>query len=156
MHFFTGDVWTVPSCPTLVTLHDLAPLQMPEIFFKAPEQEEAYRRHIETVFEVSERVVTVSEYSRDDLIRRDVIKQLICNFTLDPKEIEAAYDIQFTEYFADDLKLLQAFINDGLVETDKQKLRVTATGRLLIRNICMCFDIYVRQKARQQQFSRVI
>lgn len=70
MHFFTGDVWTVPSCPTLVTLHDLAPLQMPEIFFSGPEQEEAYRRHIETVFEVSERVVTVSDFSRDDLIRR--------------------------------------------------------------------------------------
>lgn len=93
---------------------------------------------------------------RDDLIRRDVIKQLICNFTLDPQQIEAAYAIQFADYFADDLKLLQAFINDGLVESENQQLRVTATGRLLIRNICMCFDIYLRQKARQQQFSRVI
>ncbi|MDD2840930.1 MAG: oxygen-independent coproporphyrinogen III oxidase [Tolumonas sp.] len=93
---------------------------------------------------------------RDDLIRRDVIKQLICNFTLDPQQIEAVYAIQFVDYFADDLKLLQAFINDGLVENENQKLRVTATGRLLIRNICMCFDIYLRQKARQQQFSRVI
>ena len=93
---------------------------------------------------------------RDDLIRRDVIKQLICNFTLDPQQIEAAYAISFADYFADDLKLLQAFINDGLVESNNQQLRVTATGRLLIRNICMCFDIYLRQKARQQQFSRVI
>lgn len=93
---------------------------------------------------------------RDDLIRRDVIKQLICNFTLDPQQIEAAYAIQFADYFADDLKLLQAFINDGLLESENQQLRVTATGRLLIRNICMCFDIYLRQKARQQQFSRVI
>ncbi|MFV7587783.1 hypothetical protein, partial [Escherichia coli] len=24
------------------------------------------------------------------------------------------------------------------------------------RNICMCFDTYLRQKARMQQFSRVI
>lgn len=93
---------------------------------------------------------------RDDLIRRDVIKQLICNFTLDPKQIEAIYGITFADYFADDLKLLQPFINDGLVEVEGQNLRVTATGRLLIRNICMCFDIYLRQKARQQQFSRVI
>jgi oxygen-independent coproporphyrinogen-3 oxidase len=93
---------------------------------------------------------------RDDLIRRDVIKQLICNFTLDPKQIEAEYQIQFADYFADDLKLLQTFINDGLLETQGQQLHVTPTGRLLIRNICMCFDIYLRQKARQQQFSRVI
>ncbi|MDN6228633.1 MAG: hypothetical protein L0J12_05310, partial [Enterobacterales bacterium] len=26
----------------------------------------------------------------------------------------------------------------------------------LIRNICMCFDIYLRKQARMQQFSRVI
>ncbi|NCB57001.1 MAG: oxygen-independent coproporphyrinogen III oxidase [Gammaproteobacteria bacterium] len=93
---------------------------------------------------------------RDDLIRRDVIKQLICNFTLDPQQIEAIYGISFAEYFAEDLKLLQPFVNDGLVEVEGQRLRVTATGRLLIRNICMCFDVYLRQKARQQQFSRVI
>ena len=93
---------------------------------------------------------------RDDLIRRDVIKQLICNFTLDPKQIEALYGISFAEYFAEDLKLLQPFVKDGLVEVDEQCLRITATGRLLIRNICMCFDVYLRQKARQQQFSRVI
>ena len=93
---------------------------------------------------------------RDDLIRRDVIKQLICNFTLDPKQIEALYGISFAEYFAEDLKLLQPFVNDGLVEVEDQCLRITATGRLLIRNICMCFDVYLRQKARQQQFSRVI
>ena len=93
---------------------------------------------------------------RDDLIRRDVIKQLICNFTLDPKQIEALYGISFAEYFAEDLKLLQPFVNDGLVEVEEQCLRITATGRLLIRNVCMCFDVYLRQKARQQQFSRVI
>jgi len=35
-------------------------------------------------------------------------------------------------------------------------LEVVSTGQLLIRNICMCFDVYLRSKARQQQFSRVI
>ena len=41
-------------------------------------------------------------------------------------------------------------------QVDEQGLQVAAKGRLLIRNICMCFDIYLRQKARLQQFSRVI
>ncbi|WP_312081392.1 hypothetical protein, partial [Pantoea septica] len=45
---------------------------------------------------------------------------------------------------------------DGLVERRAGGLQVTGAGRLLIRNICMCFDVYLRQKARQQQFSRVI
>ena len=55
-----------------------------------------------------------------------------------------------------DLALLAPFVADGLVVLEPHGIRVSTTGRLLIRNICMCFDIYLRQKARQQQFSRVI
>lgn len=92
----------------------------------------------------------------DDLIRREVIKQLICNFKLDKVFIEREFKLNFNQYFAQDLELLQTFINDGLVEVDESEIRVTLRGRLLIRNICMCFDKYLRDRARQQQFSRVI
>ncbi|KHT46863.1 oxygen-independent coproporphyrinogen III oxidase [Vibrio sinaloensis] len=92
----------------------------------------------------------------DDLLRREVIKQLICNFKLDKTAIESEFDVTFNDYFKEDLELLQTFINDELVEVDGKEVRVTLRGRLLIRNICMCFDKYLRAKARQQQFSRVI
>jgi len=92
----------------------------------------------------------------DDLLRREVIKQLICNFKLDKKMIESEFAVDFNRYFKEDLELLQTFINDDLVEVDDKEIRVTLRGRLLIRNICMCFDKYLRAKARQQQFSRVI
>jgi oxygen-independent coproporphyrinogen-3 oxidase len=94
--------------------------------------------------------------NRDDLIRREVIKKLICNFQLDIQQIEQQFDLQFREYFAQDLELLQCFIDDQLVEVTEQTISVQPKGRLLIRNICMCFDLYLRNKARQQQFSRVI
>ena len=94
--------------------------------------------------------------SQDDIIRREVIKKLICNFTLDIKQIEQKFTLKFTEYFDEDIKLLQCFIEDQLIELDNDTITVHPKGRLLIRNICMCFDIYLRQKARQQQFSRVI
>lgn len=94
--------------------------------------------------------------NQDDLIRRDVIKQLICNFQLNKSAIEQSYQINFAEYFAEDLALLKPFIDDQLVAEDAQHIRVINTGKLLIRNICMCFDVYLRDKARQQQFSRVI
>ncbi|MGD8165212.1 oxygen-independent coproporphyrinogen III oxidase [Pantoea sp. FN0307] len=94
--------------------------------------------------------------SQDDCLRRDVIKSLICNFSLSFCDIEAVNGITFTDYFAEDLALLAPLAADGLVEIQKSGIRVTPKGRLLIRNICMCFDIYMRQKARQQQFSRVI
>ncbi|MDB1122515.1 oxygen-independent coproporphyrinogen III oxidase [Vibrio sp. kj40-1] len=92
----------------------------------------------------------------DDLIRREVIKALICNFQLDTKQIESMFGLTFNNYFSEDMKLLQTFIDDELVDVSGSVIRVTARGRLLIRNICMCFDKYLRDRARQQQFSRVI
>ncbi|MGF1732707.1 oxygen-independent coproporphyrinogen III oxidase [Photobacterium kasasachensis] len=92
----------------------------------------------------------------DDLLRREVIKALICNFQLDKRDIEQRFDLDFDTYFAEDLELLQTFINDELVTVDERYIQVELKGRLLIRNICMCFDKYLRDRARQQQFSRVI
>ncbi|RLM14698.1 oxygen-independent coproporphyrinogen III oxidase [Gibbsiella quercinecans] len=94
--------------------------------------------------------------SADDCLRRDVIKTLICNFQLDYAPIEKQYGIPFNAYFADDLALLAPLVDDGLVERLPDRLRVTPRGRLLIRNICMCFDVYLRKPAHAQQFSRVI
>lgn len=94
--------------------------------------------------------------TRDDCIRRDVIKALICNFQLNFADIEQQWAIKATEYFVEDLQLLAPLAQDGLVTLTEQGIQVTGKGRLLIRNICMCFDIYLRQKARLQKFSRVI
>ncbi|TPV21435.1 oxygen-independent coproporphyrinogen III oxidase [Pantoea anthophila] len=94
--------------------------------------------------------------TRDDCLRRDVIKTLICHFSLDFAATEAQWGICFHDYFAEDLALLKPLIADGLVEQTTTGLEVKGIGRLLVRNICMCFDRYLRQKARQQQFSRVI
>ena len=94
--------------------------------------------------------------NQDDKIRRDVIKQLICHFHLDKKQIEQLYAIKFDDYFADDLDLLAPLERDGLVIVNQDSINVQPKGHLLIRNICMCFDIYMRQLVRQHQFSRVI
>lgn len=94
--------------------------------------------------------------NQDDKIRRDVIKQLICHFNLNKATIENRYQIKFDDYFAEDLQLLAPLVKDGLVDNKADSLIVSAKGQMLIRNICMCFDIYMRKVARQQQFSRVI
>ncbi|WP_375056462.1 oxygen-independent coproporphyrinogen III oxidase [Zobellella sp. DQSA1] len=94
--------------------------------------------------------------NRDDRLRRDLIKTLICNFELDFAPLEREYGIGFADYFAEDLGLLQRFVDDGLVTVEAGAIRVAAKGRLLIRNICMCFDVHLRRQARMQQFSRVI
>jgi len=96
------------------------------------------------------------ELSKDDCLRRDIIKSLMCNFSLSYAAIEKQWGIDFLHYFAEDLQQLQPLIADGLVESHEKGLQVTSKGRMLVRNISMCFDSYLRQKARRQQFSRVI
>ncbi|OOS00628.1 oxygen-independent coproporphyrinogen III oxidase [Haemophilus paracuniculus] len=94
--------------------------------------------------------------SKDDCIRRDLIKALICNFKLETDRLEQDYQIDFNRYFAEDLALLAPLVEDGLIEISDKALTVSPKGRLLIRNICVCFDIYSRQHAKRQQFSRII
>lgn len=85
-----------------------------------------------------------------------MIKALICNFKLDFADIENSYGIDFKAYFNEDLALLNSLAEDGLLEITEHGIVVSPRGRLLIRNICLCFDVYSRQLARRQQFSRII
>jgi oxygen-independent coproporphyrinogen-3 oxidase len=96
------------------------------------------------------------EIDDDDIIRRDVIMQLICHFQLDIKSCEARNKINFSSYFADELKQLEDMITDGLVTANTNEIKVTAAGRLLIRNICMVFDRYMKNTQEQKRFSRAI
>ena len=94
--------------------------------------------------------------TEEDCLRRDVIKQLICNFKLAYAPLEKQYHIDFKQHFAEDLALLAPLAADGLLEIGDEQIVVSAKGRLLIRNICLCFDTYSRAQAKQQQFSRII
>ena len=90
------------------------------------------------------------------MIRGEVIQELMCNLYLDKKVINEKYNINFDEYFAEDLPLLDTFIDDGLVENNENYIKVEQKARLLIRIICMSFDAYMKKHVNQQRFSRVI
>ena len=96
------------------------------------------------------------ELNRDDLIRRDVITQLICNFTLTMSDVEQKWQINFPDYFSVELKNFKEMQEDGLVEITDDAIHVQPKGRLLIRNICMQFDAYLNSQASQGSFSKVI
>lgn len=84
--------------------------------------------------------------STDDLLRRQLIQRLMCNFELSIDALEQAFDIDFATYFAPEMEQLQTMQQDGLITMDDEWLRVTLKGRLLIRNICMAFDLYLSRK----------
>lgn len=91
----------------------------------------------------------------DDILRREVINQLICNFVLSMPVIEQQFGIDFADYFRVELEELAVMQQDGLLQLDKDRITVLGAGKLLIRNICMIFDKYLREK-NEQRFSRVI
>lgn len=94
--------------------------------------------------------------TKDDEIRGTVIKQLMCHFELDKRQIEQQFNIQFDQYFIEDLPKLTVFIDDKLVDMDDNKIVVRPAARLLIRNIAMSFDAYMANQINKQRFSRVI
>ncbi|BAO45329.1 oxygen-independent coproporphyrinogen III oxidase [Thiolapillus brandeum] len=93
--------------------------------------------------------------SRDDELRRDVITRLICNFALDFSAVEKQWSIDFREYFSAELERLSGMVGDGLLEITDQGIQVLPVGRMLIRNICMVFDAYLKD-SKGQRFSKVI
>ncbi|MCP5413180.1 MAG: oxygen-independent coproporphyrinogen III oxidase [Chromatiaceae bacterium] len=96
------------------------------------------------------------ELTRDDELRRAVITQLICNFTLDMDAVGREWDIRFGDYFAGELGRLQVMARDGLIAIDDGVIDVLPAGRLLIRNICMVFDRYLGAAGQTARFSKVI
>ncbi|WP_370279769.1 oxygen-independent coproporphyrinogen III oxidase [Pontibacterium sp.] len=92
----------------------------------------------------------------DDVLRGEVIKQLICHFELDTAQIEKRFAINFSDYFAAEQEELAQFAQDGLITVINGVIRVTPAGRLLIRRICMAFDAYIPKKQATNGFSRII
>lgn len=95
--------------------------------------------------------------TQDDHIRKETIMQLMCNLEIDKRRIEQEFDIDFEEYFGDEIKKLDVFINEGLVDNNKETVQVTGSGLLIIRNIAMCFDAYLEQMMKEKPvFSKTV
>ncbi len=93
--------------------------------------------------------------TEDDVLRREIIMKLLCDFALDTEAIGQRFKIDFASYFADTLAALKPMEEDGLVHSENRKLIVTPTGRLLIRNLCMLFDAHLK-KNEEVHFSRTV
>lgn len=81
----------------------------------------------------------------DDLLRDEVIQQLVCAGTVDIDGLERRFSIDFPQYFADARARLARLERDGLVTLGAQRVVVTSRGRPLLRIIAMCFDRYLTE-----------
>jgi len=95
--------------------------------------------------------------SDDDKLRQAVIMEIMSNFRLDIKRVEKRFDIDFKSYFKEELEQLQEFTEDELVKIEDDFITVSSTGTMLIRNIVMPFDAYLKKiPENQRRFSKTV
>ena len=92
----------------------------------------------------------------EDKIRKKIIMEMMANFSLDIKRLQKETGINFFEKFADEIKEMQEFVDDGLVTISDDKIEVSKTGTMLIRNIVLPFDEYFKRMKNQKAFSKTV
>lgn len=94
--------------------------------------------------------------SRDDLVRRAVIMALMCQGQLSFESISLAYLIDFKSYFAKEMDILAAQVDQGLIELDAGGIQVTAKGWFFVRAVAMVFDRYLQTDRTRARFSKIL
>ncbi len=106
----------------------------------------------------SSRLPVIDGYkmSEDDILRRTIINQIMCNLHIDIKSIEREFNINFINYFHQELKKLKE-LEEELIKLSDKEISVLSPGRPLIRNIAMIFDSFLNQKKENRPlYSRTI
>ncbi|MBI3118555.1 MAG: oxygen-independent coproporphyrinogen III oxidase [Candidatus Hydrogenedentes bacterium] len=97
--------------------------------------------------------ITLTE---DDTIRRWTIRQLMCNFYLEFRELKRRFGVSYDDYFQAEEQDLGPFYRDHFLERTPEALRVLPLGQVFVRNVCMVFDAYLRKPESHRQFSRTV
>ncbi len=94
--------------------------------------------------------------SADDLLRRELILDLFCNFKVDLKALGERFGIEPASYFAPELEALGRLAEDGLVDVTPDTVAVKGYGHFFIRNVCMTFDRYLAKTQAATTYSRTV
>jgi len=78
----------------------------------------------------------------DDRVRRAVIGKLMCDGEVDLGRIGVAHGIDAETYFTRELAVIRGLGDLASYDAGARTVRTTASGRLLVRNVCMVFDRY--------------
>lgn len=94
--------------------------------------------------------------SPDDVLRREIIQQIMCQFELNYAAVAEKYQLDFASYFAAELAELPALAEIGLITLTPSGFQVSNKGRFLIRNVAKVFDRYLRANQDNRRYSKVI
>ncbi|MDB4083865.1 radical SAM protein [Candidatus Pelagibacter sp.] len=84
--------------------------------------------------------------SKDDSIRREVIRHIRTFFHVEFDFFEKKHNLNFKNYFEKELKNIKSFVNDGLVEVREKNFVLTSLGEHFSPQVANIFDAYNDQE----------
>lgn len=96
------------------------------------------------------------ELNEDDIMRRYIITRIMCDFELEFADVEEKFNLDFKKFFALELSELEPMTRDNLLTISDDRIVVSDFGRILIRNIAMVFDTYLRKPTKEMRFSKTV
>jgi oxygen-independent coproporphyrinogen-3 oxidase len=85
--------------------------------------------------------------SNEDEIRRYCNYEIQCNQFLEFEKVEKKFNINFTDYFSNEIKKLKNFENKGFININQDSIEVNLIGRFFVRHICQVFDKFLDDKS---------
>jgi oxygen-independent coproporphyrinogen III oxidase len=131
--------YSTHQCAQLIGLGVSAISQFAEVYVQNSAQLDVYRARIDQRKFATQRGLVLS---KDDRIRARVIEQIMCHARVDWTSVDNEFGIVANRYFARELLDLRALQDDGVVSLDPEELRVSESGRLLLRAVAMVFDTH--------------
>ena len=142
--------YTADDAPILLGLGASAIGTLPRGYVQNASPLADYRRAIDAGRLPTARGVALSA---DDRLRRDIIERLMCALEVDPEEVGRGHG-PTREVFTAERERLKGMAEDGLVELDGTRIRVTEAGRPFVRIVAAAFDAYLQHGG--QRHSRAV
>jgi oxygen-independent coproporphyrinogen-3 oxidase len=142
--------YTADDAPILLGLGASAIGALPQGYAQNASPLADYRRAIEDGRLPTARGVALSA---GDRLRRDIIEQLMCTLEVDPEQVCRSHGLAH-DVFTAERESLAGLAEDGLVELNGSRIRVTDAGRPFVRVVAAAFDAYLREG--EQRHSRAI
>ncbi len=80
--------------------------------------------------------------SEDDKIRQHATQQIRSYFKIDFKNFQEQFNINFLDYFSEEITYLKEMIEDGLLELTDNGIYLSEIGKDFVQNIMNVFDKY--------------
>lgn len=131
--------YTTDNNKTMLSVGSTAISQTANSYMQNAHELSAYRAYLDNDKLPITRFIQLNE---DDVMRREIIENLLCYYQVDLSTIERKYGLS-KGHFATELALLEPFIADNIVEIDNNSIKIKQECKILVRIIASYFDDYL-------------